>query len=347
MEKLYFASDYQEGTHPEILKRLTETNLESTSGYGTDEYSEHARELVREACEAPNAQVQFLVGGTQVNAVMISAMLRSYEGVVSATTGHVGGHEAGAIEYTGHKVLTIPGVCGKIRAEDLEQYLTDSFADGNLDHMVHPGMVYISQPTEYGTLYSLAELEAIRGICDRFGIRLYLDGARLAYALACRENDVTLPDLARLTDAFYIGGTKCGCLFGEAVVIPDPALIPHFFTIVKQHGALLAKGRIAGLQFETLFAQREGGRLYDRVGEQALAAAERIRAVLKEKGYRFAMENPTNQIFVVMDHAKLERFGAQVEYSFWEKAGENESVIRIATSWATADENVDKLIALL
>ena len=230
-----FGSDYLEGTHPAILQRLVETNLEQSSGYGTDPYSESARNKIRSACRAPDAAVFFLVGGTQANATVIDAILHSYQGVIAAETGHISIHEAGAIEASGHKVLTLPHTNGKLFAQDISNYLDRYWKDETHEHMVMPGMVYLSQPTEYGTLYSLSELKEISEICHRNHIALYVDGARLAYALACPENDVTLPDLAALCDAFYIGGTKCGALFGEAVVVPQRNCIPHFFTIIKQH----------------------------------------------------------------------------------------------------------------
>lgn len=241
--RLSFSCDYLEGAHPAILQRLCETNFAQTAGYGTDEYCESAREKIRAACGAPNAEIHFLVGGTQTNATVIDALLRSYEGVIAADTGHISVHEAGAIEFGGHKVLTLPQENGKITASQIRALLDQYEDDANRDHTVMPGMVYLSQPTEYGTLYSKKELAAISALCREKRLPLYIDGARLAYALACPENDVTLRDLAALCDIFYIGGTKCGALLGEAVVIPQPGLIPHFFTIIKQHGALLAKGR--------------------------------------------------------------------------------------------------------
>jgi len=268
-----FASDYLEGAHPAIIQRLVETNLEQTVGYGLDPYSESAREKIRAACQAPNAEIRFLVGGTQANATCIDALLASYQGVIAADSGHINVHEAGAIEFGGHKVLSICGQDGKLSATSVDGYCTAWETDDSHDHMVMPGMVYLSQPTEYGTLYSLAELTAIKRVCDRHHLRMYVDGARLAYALACPANDVSLADLARLCDAFYIGGTKCGALFGEAVVVPRPGTIPHFLAIIKQHGALLAKGRAAGIQFDTLFTDD----LYLHIGETAIRAADRIR----------------------------------------------------------------------
>ncbi len=341
--KLSFASDYLEGAHPAILQRLVETNLEKTPGYGEDEYSESARRKIRAACAAPGSDVYFLVGGTQTNATVIDALLRPYQGVIAAESGHISVHEAGAIELGGHKVLALAQEDGKLTAQAVERCAQGYWQDGNRDHMVMPGLVYISQPTEYGTLYSLAELEAIRAVCDRYSLSLYLDGARLAYALACPENDVTLESLARLCDAFYIGGTKCGALFGEAVVFPQHDRVPHFFTIVKQHGALLAKGRIAGLQFDTLFTDG----LYERLGRHAVAAADRLRAALRENGYELAFPAPTNQIFLVLDEAQREALSRRVEMSFWEKRADGRTVVRLATSWATAPEDVDALIALL
>ena len=341
--RLYFASDYMEGAHPAIMKKLMETNLEKTVGYGQDPYTEDAKEKIRKACNAPEAEVHFLVGGTQTNATVIGALLASYQGVIAAETGHVSSHEAGAIEAGGHKVLTIPQTDGKISAEKVEEVLNTFKEDGNRDHMVMPGMVYISQPTEYGTLYNRQELEALSKVCRSNGIPLYLDGARLAYALACSANDVTLVDIAACCDAFYIGGTKCGALFGEAVVFPKPGLIPHFFTIIKQHGALLAKGRILGIQFDVLFEND----LYEHIGEPAIAAADKIREGLKENGIELYLDAPTNQVFCVVENAFMEKLAQKVEFSFWEKKDENHTVIRFATSWATTMEDVDELIKLI
>lgn len=342
-EKLNFASDYLEGAHPAILRRLLETNLEKTAGYGFDEYSEAARKKIRSACEAPDAEVFFLVGGTQTNATVIDAFLRSYQGVIAAETGHISTHEAGAIELGGHKVLTLPEKNGKLTAAAIAACLDAYRRDENRAHTVMPGMVYLSQPTEYGTLYSLNELTEISRLCRGAGIPLYVDGARLAYALACPENDVMLPDLARLCDAFYIGGTKCGALFGEAVIFPKKGTVPHFFTIVKQHGALLAKGRIAGIQFDTLFADG----LYLACGKNAIEKAECIRKALREKGYELAFAAPTNQIFLLLDPKQAAALSEKVEMSFWENRPDGKTVMRIATSWAASDEDTEKLIKLL
>jgi threonine aldolase len=340
---VHFASDYMEGAHPKIMRRLAETNLEKTAGYGTDGYCAMAGDKIRAACDCPEAAIHFFVGGTQTNATVIDGLLKSYQGVIAASTGHISVHEAGAIEFGGHKVLALRGENGKLASESIDSYLKDFHGDGNRDHMVQPGMVYISQPTEYGTLYSLEELTAINGVCRDHKIPLYVDGARLAYALACRENDATLSDLARLCDAFYIGGTKCGALFGEAVVIPNPGLIPHFLTIIKQHGALFAKGRILGLQFDTLFTDG----LYSRIGKPAIDAADKIRAALEKAGYAQHFRSPTNQIFVVLENNQCEEFATKIESSFWEKKSDTHTVMRLATSWATTEEEADDLIAAL
>ena len=341
-EMLSFGSDYMEGAHPEILQRLIETNMDQTAGYGLDEYSDMAREKIRKACRAPHAEIHFLSGGTQVNRIVISALLRPYEGVIAADTGHITVHEAGAIECGGHKVLALPHMDGKLTAGAIEECLRSFHEDANHDHMVRPGMVYISHPTEYGTLYTMDELEIISAICRANRIPLFLDGARLAYALGCPVSELTLPAIARLCDAFYIGGTKCGALFGEAVVFPKSDTVPHFFTIVKQSGALLAKGRALGIQFDTLFTNG----LYERGGAHAIAMADRIRAALTEKGYTLASDAPTNQIFLALSPDQLAHLSAHVGMGFWEKQG-NVTVMRIATSWATQEEDVTRLIELL
>lgn len=341
--RLYFASDYMEGAHPAIMQKLMETNLEKTVGYGFDPYTEEAKQKIREACDAPDADIFLLVGGTQTNKTVIAALLNSYQGVIAADTGHISTHEAGAIELTGHKVLTLPHDHGKISAEQIKKYLKDFYDDANYDHMVIPGMVYLSQPTEYGTLYSLEELNAISSVCRENHLPLYVDGARLAYALASPENDVMLSDMAKLCDVFYIGGTKCGALFGEAVVIPQKELIPHFFTIIKQHGALLAKGRIAGIQFSELFTDG----LYERIGKPAMDAAVLIKDALKRLGYDTYIDTPTNQTFCVVSNEMMEVLSKDVEFGFWEKYDETHCVIRFATSWATTIEDTQKLIQIL
>ena len=340
---LAFASDYQEGCHPEILEALNKTNSEKTEGYGTDSYSALAKAKILEACGISNGEVYLLVGGTQTNEVVISSFLKPYEGVIAADTGHISTHEAGAIEHGGHKVLTLKHEDGKISAERIEAYCADFYADGNHEHMVHPGMVYLSQPTEYGTLYSLKELEAIREVCDKYDLYLYIDGARLAYALASKENDVSLKDLGRLTDVFYIGGTKCGTLFGEALVVRKKDTIPHLFTLIKQHGALLAKGRILGVQFYKMF---EDG-LYERIAKEAIRLADRLRHGLEEKGYEQTIIAPTNQIFISIDDKDMADLASKVNFSFWEKKDATHTVIRFVVSWSTSEEEVDALLEIL
>lgn len=340
---LSFSCDYMEGAHPQILKRLMETNLVKTPGYGLDDYSKSAKEKIRDACKAPDAEVFFLVGGTQTNVTMIDAILKSYEGVIAADTGHVSVHEAGAIEFGGHKVLTLPHHNGKINVRQIETLLDDYQNDANRDHMVMPGMVYLSHPTEYGTLYSKAELREISALCRSRNIPLYLDGARLAYALACPQNEITLADIAELCDAFYIGGTKCGALFGEAVVIPKAGWLPHLFTIIKQHGALLAKGRMLGIQFDELFTDY----LYGRVGVPAIQAADRIRQMLIQKGYTLCFDSPTNQVFCIIENIEMEQLAEKVEFGFWEKYDDSHTIIRFATSWATKMEDVEALCTVL
>lgn len=345
-EKLSFVNDYCEAAHPSILNRLSETALEKNPGYGTDAICASAAEKIRKACECPDADVYYLVGGTQTNLMVIDCMLQPYEGVVAAASGHVAVHEAGAIEFTGHKVLTLPEHLGKIDAGELDALVAGFYADGNYEHMVFPGMVYISHPTEYGTLYSRAELEALREVCDRYRLPLYMDGARLSYALASTEAgdcDLTLADIARLTDVFYIGGTKCGALFGEALVFTKNNMPAHFCTRVKQHGAMLAKGWLLGLQFDTLF----NNDMYVRIGSNAIRTAKKLKKALAEKGYRFLIESPTNQTIVIVDNKKKAELAEKVNFSFWENVDENHTAIRFCTSWGTKDADVDRLIEIL
>lgn len=284
-----------------------------------------------------------MVGGTQTNATVIDTVLRPYQGVVAVTTGHVNVHEAGAIEYGGHKVLAIPDENGKLTAKALEAFVKNYWDDANREHMVMPGMVYLSQPTEMGTLYTLAELEAIRAVCTKYQLPLFVDGARLAYALGTPENDVTLPDLARLCDVFYIGGTKCGALFGEAVVFPKPGFVPHFFTMVKQHGALLAKGRICAIQFETLFTDG----LYEKLGRHGIQMARTIRSALLDKGYELPYPAPTNQLFLLLDKKKADELAEHVVLGFGTEWPDGRLLMRICTSWATKEENVAQLLEIL
>ena len=315
-----FESDYIAGAHPEVLRRLTETNAEPLPGYGSDRYCESAKEKIRNAAGIPDAEIAFLSGGTQANAVVISSMLADYEGVIAAKTGHISTHEAGAIEYTGHEVLELPQVEGKIAPETLEKYLSGYFADENREHMTYPGMVYLSWPTEYGTLYSRAELESISGICRRYGIPLYLDGARLAYGLMSPEADLDLPAIAELCDVFYIGVTS-----------------------VKKRGALLAKGRLEGVQFDALFTDG----LYFRIGRHAVGLAEKMKEILCAHGIPLAIHSPTNQQFPVLEDGMLEQLAGKVAYSFWEKKDENHTVIRLATGWSTSEEDLRALDAAL
>ncbi|MCM1266658.1 MAG: low specificity L-threonine aldolase [Bacteroidales bacterium] len=340
---LSFESDYIQGAHEKILQRLVETNMEPMSGYGSDPYCESAKEKIRKACDCEDAEIFFLVGGTQANMVVISSMLKPYEGVVAAQTGHVSVHEAGAIEHSGHKVLTIPGHEGKIDAEELAAYLKGYWEDVNYEHMVFPGMVYVTHPTEYGTLYTKAQLSAIAEVCREYEIPLFLDGARLGYGLMSRETDVTLPMIARLCDVFYIGGTKVGALCGEAVVFPKKNMPPHFMTMAKQKGALLAKGRLLGIQFDTLFTDD----LYFQISGHAIGMAEKIKEIFREKGKRFFLDSPTNQQFIILENAEMAQLQKQVRFDIWEKYDEGHTVVRFATSWATSEEDVEALRALI
>ena len=337
-----FESDYIAGAHPAIIKRLTETNLESLPGYGSDDYSISAKKRICEAI-GRDAEIFFLVGGTQANAVVISTVLSDYEGVVAAKTGHVSAHEAGAIEYSGHKVLELPEHEGRIDAGELDSYIAGYYADKNHEHMVCPGMVYISFPTEYGTLYSKAELKDISEVCKKYGIPLFLDGARLGYGLMSEKNDLSLSDIAELCDVFYIGGTKVGALCGEAVVFTKDNMPKAFLSRVKQRGALLAKGRLLGIQFDTLFTDD----LYFKIGSHAIGMAKRLREVLSSHGFEFFIDSPTNQQFVVIEDGLLEELQKEVAVSFWEKKDENHTVIRLATSWSTTDEDLDVLDRVL
>lgn len=341
--RLPFASDYMMGAHPAVLRALTESNLIPAAGYGEDQFCAAAREKIRAACACPEAEIHFLVGGTQTNAAVIDSLLRPYQGVLAPESGHIAVHEAGAIEYGGHKVLPLPSRNGKLCARDVERAVLSYRQDETREHTVMPAMVYISQPSELGTLYSLSELRALHEICRKYGLWLYADGARLAYALASPENDVSLPALAELCDIFYIGGTKCGALFGEAVVIPTPGLIPHFFTMIKQHGALLAKGRLLGVQFDALFTDS----LYLTLGSFAVDAAIRLRHALREYGYELRFDSVTNQSFAVVDHDRKERLRETVNFSPWEPVDKNRSIIRFVTSWATTETELRALIALL
>ena len=331
------------GAHPEILEALVRTNLEHTAGYGNDPYTEEAKALIRKAVGVEDAQVFFLVGGTQTNATVIDGILARHEGVVATDSGHIAVHESGAIEASGHKVLTLPHHEGKLRAEEVERYIEDFYADETYPHMVAPGMVYISQPTEYGTIYSLAELEALGAVCRKHAIPLYIDGARLGYGLKAEGVDFTLRDIARIADVFYIGGTKVGALFGEAVVVTNPKLLRNLFPLVKQHGALLAKGRLLGLQFGVLF--RDG--LYERIGEKAVEHAITIRESFRRAGYEVVIESPTNQQFVRLPNEVIDRLRQYMSFDYWGSRGAKEGIVRFVTSWATTDEDITRLKELV
>jgi threonine aldolase len=338
-----FASDYITGAHPKVLNALINTNLEAQTGYGTDEYCASAREKIKEACECESADIHFLVGGTQTNAIVIATMLKSFEGVISADTGHINAHEAGAVEYTGHKILSVGHKNGKIIPSELSKYMKTFYGDDNCEHMVYPGMVYVSHPTEYGTLYSKRELEEISGICREYGMSLFLDGARLGYGLMSYETDLSLPDIAKLCDVFYIGGTKVGALCGEAVVFTKNNTPAHFVNLTKKHGALLAKGRLLGVQFDALFTDG----LYFEIGRYAIDKAERLKKIFKDKGYEFFLDSPTNQQFVVLENSKMEELKREVVFSFWEKVDGDHTVVRFATGWSTTDDDLDALEKIL
>ena len=340
---LYFANDYTEGACKEILDAFIRTNDEKLPGYGTDKYTLSAKEKIKKVCKNDNADVYLLTGGTQTNAVVIDALLESYEGAVAAETGHINVHESGAIEFTGHKVMPIPQHEGKINAVELRKFIETFYNDQNHQHMVYPGMVYISHPTEYGTLYTKEDLTELSKVCRDYGIPLFVDGARLGYGLMAKNTDVTLEVLCELCDVFYIGGTKIGALSGEAIVFTHNNAPKNFVTFIKQHGALLAKGRLLGVQFDTLFTDN----LYFRISKHAIEMSEILKRELAEKGYRFYFESPTNQQFIIVENSKMEELSKRVVFSFWEKYDENHTVIRFATSWATRKEDVIKLMELL
>lgn len=335
-----FDCDYLEGAHPAILQKLMETNLDQTIGYGVDPYCEAAAEKIRAACACPGAAVHFLVGGTQTNTTVIYSLLRPWEGVLSADTGHVNCHESGAIEGTGHKVIALPGRDGKLTAEMVENAFAAWKADASWEHIVKPGMVYISHPTETGTLYTLSELTALSETCRRLRLPLYLDGARLGYGLAAGDADITLPDVARLCDVFYIGGTKVGALFGEALVLPDPALIPDIRPLIKQRGGLLAKGRLLGIQFDVLFTDD----LYFKLGKHAMDLAKILREGFAAKGYSFMCDSPTNQQFPILSAEQIARLSKDFSFDDYGPADAHHRYVRFCTSWATTEENVRKLL---
>ena len=337
-EILNFECDYNNGAHPEVLRKLVETNGRQSLTYGFDEWSEQARGKIRVACGDASADVFFLVGGTQTNATVIDALLRSHEAVISAECGHINVHEAGAIEQSGHKVIALPACDGKMRTEDLERYMEWFVNDESRDHVAQPGMVYVTFPTEFGTLYTARELQDIHDVCRKYGLKLFVDGARMGYGLAA-SSEVTLPFLAQHSDAFYIGGTKVGALCGEAVVFPRGGAPKGFFSIIKQHGALLAKGRLAGIQFDALFTDN----LYLNISRHAVSMAMRLKEMMLAKGYRLHIDSPTNQQFFVIENSKMHELEPHVLFTHWEPADEEHTVCRFVTSWATTEEDLQAL----
>ena len=338
-----FECDYNNGAHPKVLENLIKYNDSKPTPYGFDEFSERAKNCIREAIGMPDAQIFFLTGGTQTNATTIDSMLYQYEGVICVGSGHINVHEAGAVEFTEHKIITIPDNDGKMEARTLDKYLDNFYHDGNRDHAVHPGLVYITFPTEFGTLYSARELDEIYQVCLRYGIPLYIDGARLGYGLKAEGSDVTLPYLARHCDVFYIGGTKIGALCGEAVVFTNRQAHKHFFSIQKQHGAVIAKGALIGLQFEALFTDN----LYFKLSEHAIKMAMRMKKIFQQKGYRFYVDSPTNQQFIVLPDAEVERLSQHMQFTHFGQADKHYTICRFVTSWATTEEEINELERLL
>ena len=337
---IYLNCDYNEGAHPSVMDALLMTNMEQTIGYGEDEYCEEARGIIKKLCKNNKLYVQFLVGGTQANKTIIDAALRPHQGVLSADTGHINVHETGAIEACGHKVLALPSKDGKINASQIEEAYFEHMDKGSREHEVQPKMVYISNPTEYGTLYSKEELEDISKVCHDHGLYLFMDGARLGYGLVCEENDLDLPTIAELCDVFYIGGTKVGALFGEAVVINNDNIKEDFRYLIKQYGGMLAKGRLLGIQFKALL---EDG-LYFDISKHAILMADAIRRTLDKKGYKYYIESPSNQIFVIIPNKDLEKLSEEFILSNEGKYDDNSTVVRVCTSWATKKEHVSAFI---
>ena len=333
-----FESDYQEGCHPKILARLSETNYEQTSGYAVDKHCEHAKELIKNFIGKPDAEVFFLIGGTQANAAVIKHLLRPYEGVICVHSGHINVHEAGAVEAAGHKIIPLDGENGLLQPEHVEKILNNFYADEASEHMVQPGMIYISYPSEFGTLYKKSELEKFKSICEKFDLKLFIDGARLGTALTSSECDLTIKELANLCDVFYIGGTKNGALFGEAVIFPEPANVntKHFRTLVKQQCGLLSKGRLLGIQFEVLFEDN----LYFDLAKHANEQAAKIKNAFKDAGVEFFVNSSTNQQFPILTHEQIKKLRS--EFDFLD--GGEKIAVRFCTSWATTDENVQKLV---
>jgi len=338
-----FECDYNNGAHPKVLENLVRYNDAKPTPYGFDEFSERAKQRIREAIGMPDAQIFFLTGGTQTNATTIDSMLYQYEGVICVDTGHINVHEAGAVEFTEHKIITLPGELGKMSAKTLDKYLDDFMHDGNNAHAVFPGLVYITFPTELGTLYSAQELDDIYQVCQHYNIPLYIDGARLGYGLMAEGCDITLPYLARHCDVFYIGGTKIGALCGEAVVFTNRQAHKHFFSIQKQHGAVIAKGALIGLQFEALFTDD----LYFKLSRHAIDMAMQMKQIFQEKGCEFFIDSPTNQQFVILPNETVERLAGHIEFTHWGKADIHHTVCRFVTSWATTPEELEELRRLL
>ena len=338
-----FECDYNNGAHPKVLENLVKYNHAKPTPYGFDEFSERAKARIREAIGMPEAQIFFLTGGTQTNATTIDSMLYQYEGVICVGSGHINVHEAGAVEFTEHKIITIPDTNGKMEARVLNKYLNDFMHDGNRDHAVHPGLVYITFPTELGTIYSARELEDIHKVCQDYNIPLYIDGARLGYGLMAEGCDISLPYLARHCDVFYIGGTKIGALCGEAVVFTNRPAHKHFFSIQKQHGAVIAKGALIGLQFEALFTDK----LYFKLARHAIDMAMQMKQVFKDKGYDFWIDSPTNQQFIIMSDAKVDELSQHMEFTHWGPADSHHTICRFVTSWATSEEDIEELKRLL
>lgn len=340
---VHLESDYNNGVHPKVLEHLGVTNAQCTASYGDDQFSQHARQLIREACQAPEAEIYFLAGGTQTNATMIDCLLQPYEGVLCCDTAHINVHEAGAVEFTGHKVLALPGHDGRLLADDVAHWLEAYYADETAEHMVRPGMVYITFPTELGTLYSLQELQDLSHLCEHYGLLLYVDGARLAYGLAA-SSDVDLPTLAHLASVFYIGGTKCGALCGEAVVFPTGKVPSHMLSRIKQHGALLAKSRVVGVQFEALFTEQGVCPLYLQIGREAVGLAMRLRRLFVERlHYRPFIDSPTNQQFFIIPNADLPFLRRHIGFEPWCPVDPDHTACRFVTSWATVAEDLQTL----
>ena len=344
---IHLESDYNNGAHAMVLQHLVETNGERTHSYGDDQFSQDARRLIREACQAPDAQIWFLAGGTQTNATVINSVLESYEGVLCADTAHINVHEAGAVEFTGHKVIPLPGHEGKLHVADLKAWLAAYHADDTAEHMVRPGMVYITFPTELGTLYTADELRELADVCRQYGLLLYVDGARLAYGLAASP-DVTLPLLASIADVFYIGGTKCGALCGEAVVFPHGNAPGHMLSRIKRHGSLLAKSRVVGVQFQALFQRAGNAIMYESIGNQAVALAMRLRNLFVDRmGYSPFIDSPTNQQFYIIPNKDLPRLRQHIGFEVWCPVDASHTACRFVTSWATTEEEIAELEKLL